>query len=290
MSVRQAYRAGSFYEADPESCRREVQSLVLNAAIPSDLPSGIVGGIVPHAGWIYSGLVAMTTLKALDIEQAPATVVLLGADHFGTAFAGEVYDRGAWATPLGEIAIDEALAADVVAADARLAGNCSAHAQEHSLEVQVPLIQLLWPQAKLVPILLSPSTDAVDVGRAIGRAVKQQDQDVAIVGSTDLTHHGGHFGAPGGHGKQGVEWSVANDRRMIDLMEAMDAEHIVGEAHRHGNACGAGAIAATVAACAELGATAGRCVQYTNSYEVMHSLYPGHSDDTTVGYASVVFA
>ncbi len=76
---------------------------------------------------------------------------------------------------------------------------------------------------------------------------------------------------------------------MLDLIVAMDAQAIVAEAEARGNACGAGAIAATLAACQALGATRGCCLEYTNSYEVVHAMYPNDMDDTTVGYASVVF-
>ena len=82
---------------------------------------------------------------------------------------------------------------------------------------------------------------------------------------------------------------MANDRRMLDLIEALAAEKIIPEAELHGNACGAGAIAATVAACRQLGAKMGFTVEYTNSYKVIHEVYPSDRDDTTVGYASVVF-
>ncbi|HDZ20526.1 hypothetical protein LCGC14_0162890 [marine sediment metagenome] len=290
MTVRLPCRAGSFYDASAPVCRQEAQSLLAAAKVPADSPDGMVGGIVPHAGWTYSGALAATTFKALAGQHNPATVVLLGADHFGTLSGGEVYDCGAWATPLGEVAVDEVLAARIVAADERLSANCPAHAREHSLEVQVPLVQTLWPEAKIVPILVAPSPDAVQVGRAVGRAVSDSDGDIVVVGSTDLTHHGGQFGSPGGHGREGVDWTVANDRRMIDLIEAMESDRIVAEAAANGNACGAGAIAATIAACSELGATTGRCLWYTNSYEVLKELYPGHGDETTVGYASVVFA
>ena len=85
-------------------------------------------------------------------------------------------------------------------------------------------------------------------------------------------------------------WSVANDRRMLSLIEQMSAEKIISEATKRGNACGAGAIAACVAACRQMGATAGHCIEYTNSYNVVRAMYPNESDDTTVGYASVVFA
>ncbi|MHC4563788.1 MAG: AmmeMemoRadiSam system protein B [Planctomycetota bacterium] len=290
MTVRQPFRAGSFYEGSPDACRAEARNILAAAKLPDDLPPGLVGGIVPHAGWAYSGAVAATTLKALDTQHTPDTVVLFGADHFGGAIRAEVYDQGAWATPLGELAIDELLATTIIEADDLLASNCQAHAQEHSLEVQAPLIQMLWPQAKIVPILVAPSADSAAVGRAVGSALAGRGEDIVIVGSTDLTHHGGHFPAPGGRGKQGVDWTVANDRRIIDLMATMQADQIVLEAAQRGNACGAGAIAATIAACRQLGATAGACLWYTNSYDVMQQIYPGHGDDTTVGYASVVFA
>ncbi|MCD6304506.1 MAG: AmmeMemoRadiSam system protein B, partial [Planctomycetes bacterium] len=95
---------------------------------------------------------------------------------------------------------------------------------------------------------------------------------------------------PGGRGQAGERWTRANDRRMIDLVEAMDAEGVIPEAAERMNACGAGAIAAAVAACRQLGASRGICLDYTNSYVVVHEKYPHDPDDTTVGYASIVFA
>jgi MEMO1 family protein len=290
MSLRQPFRAGSFYEADETACRVEAKRLISAASLPDNLPAGMVGGIAPHAGWLYSGAVAATTLVALASQHTPDTVVLFGADHFGTAAGGEVFNCGAWATPLGELPIDEALAAACVAADERLTANCAAHVREHSLEVLAPLIQELWPDVRIVPILVVPESDAVAVGEVVGGVLAEWAGDMVVVGSTDLTHHGGQFGNPGGRGSQGVDWAVDNDRRMIDLIEAMAAADTVAEARQRGNACGAGAIAATIAACRRLGATAGRCLDYTNSYEVMQTLYASHGDDTTVGYASVVFA
>jgi len=169
MNVRQPFRAGSFYEASPATCRTEASALLDAAELPGDLPAGLVGGIVPHAGWVYSGHLAAMTFKALAGAVKSPTVVLLGADHCGTATAGEVYDRGAWASPLGEVEIDEPLAEALLAASDLLVANPAAHAREHSLEVQVPFIQLLWPGVKIVPILVAPSGDAVAIGEAVGR-------------------------------------------------------------------------------------------------------------------------
>lgn len=291
MNIRYPVRDGTFYEGAAATCRHQAQKVIQAAKPPTVVGAArLYGGLVPHAGWMYSGRIAATTFLALSQPQKEQTFVLLGADHVGTALRGEVFDSGVWQTPLGQMPVDDRLAAAILAGGGALRSNPSAHAHEHSLEVQVPLIQLICPQAKIVPIQVPPTEEAVEIGRRVGAAVKNYSGSAVIVGSTDLTHHAGHFPAPGGRGTQGVTWTVKNDRRMLDLIEAMKAEQIVHEACEHGNACGAGAIAATIAACRELGACRGITQDYSNSYEVIHALYPQESDDTTVGYASVVFA
>jgi AmmeMemoRadiSam system protein B len=271
------------------ACRRSAEELLAQATVLPSLPNVLYGGIVPHAGWVYSGRVAATTFKALAGSGEAAAFVLLGADHFVTADQGEVFYRGTWQTPVGDLEVDEELAKAILASSASLRGNPGAHQREHSLEVQLPLIKVLCPQARIVPIAVPPTTLALDVGRAVGRVLVGRP-DVFVVGSTDLTHHGGHFPAPGGHGPKGAAWTAANDRRMIDLMDAVAEDRVITEAETRSNACGAGAIAATIAACRKMGATRGLCLAYTNSYEIVHAASPSDPDDTTVGYASVVFA
>ena len=290
MNVRPSVRAGSFYDAHPDKCRRHADKLLAEADLPDNLPARLFGGLVPHAGWVFSGRVAARTFKALAATGDVGTLVIFGADHTGAVRRGEVYDSGAWNTPLGDAEVDEKLAAALLKAAECLRANQNAHDYEHSIEVQVPLVQALWPEAKIVPIAVPPAELACEVGRAVGRTIREGFPRARVVGSTDLTHHGGHFGSPGGRGKTGVEWAVANDRRMLDVIEAMEAENVIVEAQRRQNACGAGAIAATIAACREMGASRGVVLEYTNSYQVMRETYPGSQDDTTVGYASVVFA
>ncbi len=290
MNIRHPLRAGSFYEASPSSCRHHAEKLIETAEIPGDLPEKLVGGIVPHAGWLYSGRLAAKTLKTLCQGGKIDTFVLLGADHTGMVQQGEVYDSGTWQTPLGEVAVDESLASAILSAGGPFRSNPEAHTEEHSIEVQVPLIQVLAPSAKILPIAVPPTDLAVQIGRRIGKVLTEYAGKAVVVGSTDLTHHGGRFPAPGGRGETGMHWTVKNDARMLDLIEAMNAEGVVPEAEVHHNACGAGAAAAAIAACREIGATEGICLEYTNSYQVTHALYPQEPDDTTVGYASVVFA
>ena len=290
MNIRQPFRAGSFYEGAAGPCRRHAVKLQEAAELPDDLPEPLYGGLVPHAGWAYSGPLAALTLKALATAGTPQTVVLFGSDHIGVAASGELYDSGVWRTPLGDAAIDEELAAALLAGCGNVRANPAAHDREHSLEIQVPLIQTILPAAKIVPLTVPPSPAAAQIGEAVGAVLAGIDRPVTIVGSTDLTHHGGHFGNWGGRHEEGVIWTERNDRRILDLIESMQAEQVVSEAAEHRNACGAGAIAAAVAACRKLGASRGICLAHTNSYRIVHERYPADLDDTTVGYASVVFA
>ena len=291
MNIRLPVRAGTFYEPSPTSCRHHAEKLIAQADLPPNLPARLFGGLVPHAGWMYSGKLAALTIKAIAQQSQPDTLVLLGADHYGTASLGEVFDSGVWRTPLGEVQVNTDLAAALVAASPLLRANPDAHAEEHSLEVQIPLLQVLCPAATIVPIAVPPTPQAVDIGHAIGRVLAERFPRACVVGSTDLTHHGGgHFPSPGGHGAKGEKWARQNDRRMLDLVTSMASQNVIAEAQSHMNACGAGAIAACMTACGVMGAARGIVLQYTTSYEVIHAIYPTDPDDTAVGYASVVFA
>lgn len=300
MTVRQAARAGMFYEASPDACRSHAARLFASATLPEDLPADCPGGLLPHAGWVYSGAVAALTIKALLAPRGEAlplggdaaapTVVLFGADHTGQASGGHLWADGAWDSPLGAVKVDTDLADELLAVHPLLQADPKPHRQEHSLEVQVPLLAWAAPQVRIVPIAMAPTRQAHDIGRAVGEALARGNHPgVFVIGSTDLTHHGGHFGSPGGSGAQSEAFATENDERMLEHIRAMQAEAIVPEARERGNACGPGAIAATIAACKALGASTGRVLEYTNSYRITHRDQPNNPDDTTVGYASVVF-
>lgn len=287
MRVRRPVVAGQFYPADRAGCIRMIQEC-LPREIPADLPRLIIAGIVPHAGWVYSGAVAAKVFAAIQAQRTPDTVVLVSADHRWGAPLAALYGSGAWLTPLGEAPIDEELAEVVLREGQGLVEDAPhAHSGEHSAEVQVPFIQYLFPQARILPILVSPTDRAVQVGEALARAVQQAKKSVVVVGTTDLTHYGAMFYgfAPAGTGERALAWARANDERIIRLMLEMRAEEIVPETETHHNACGGGAIAATVSAARALGAKKGVLLEYTNSHFVM----PRGPATDFVGYAAVVF-
>jgi hypothetical protein len=296
--IREPILAGSWYPGSREACIKAIEAMRptdpstgSGQALPADVPEHPVAAIVPHAGWVYSGPTAVAALEAVRRKRVPRTVVILGFHHRRLVRTSALFPSGGWNTPLGMAEIDERLAKELLArAPDLVADNPRAHEEEHCLEIQVPLIQHLMPGAKILPILVAPTADAVKLGCAIGLIVKDMEAESLVLGSTDLTHYGPAYNfSPKGTGPEAIRWMRdENDRRMIDRMIALDAEGIQAEAEARASACGPGAIAATLAAARELGAARGCLVRYTTSYDVVGDRKTGRVD-AAVGYAGIVF-
>lgn len=287
MMIREPTVAGTFYPSAPEACRALLEKcLGARRAVPA-VEGRIVGGVVPHAGWLCSGRVAGAVFSAIAEQSPPDTIVLFGAVHSSRCVTVAAFTDGRWRSPLGTIDIDQRLAERVLGHTSLIVADPYAHESEHSIEVQVPFIQHLFPDAKLLPIMVPPGDRAPEVGRAVARTIDAYGCKAVVVASTDLTHYGERYGfTPKGRGADGLTWAKeVNDRRQIDRMLALDAEAIVPEARQHRNACGSGAVAAAIAASEALGARAGVLLDHTTSREV---LGPGAGDEA-VGYAGVVF-
>lgn len=293
MMIREPAVAGMFYPRDTQQCLSDLTGCLARAAeAPAQLQQAerIVGGVVPHAGWICSGGVAAGVLREIASRPAPAVIIVFGAIHVPHVEHAAVFPSGAWETPLG-LANVEARLVD------RLCGQCGhleidphAHDREHSIEVEVPFIQHLLPGVPIIPIMVPASEKAAPLGASIGRTCRSFGVDACFLCSTDLTHYGPsyHF-TPHGVGEQGLRWAKeVNDRRIIQLMLAMCAADAVKEALANRNACGAGAIAATLAACDSYGAGHAVLLEHTTSEEVLMGMGYEPMEDS-VGYAGIVF-
>ena len=286
--------AGRFYSGTERGCRQHLQRVDGAVEQPAGLPAHPVAGIVPHAGWDFSGHVAMRVYRAVQPKVSPGTTfVLFGAVHsFGVPRAS-VYARGGWETPLGTLMVDEELAALLLAqARGLLIDDTGAHLSEHSIEVQLPMLKYVFGECRIVPIAAPPRSDSHELGRRVAEIAQQADRQVFVVGTTDLTHYGerGYSFAPKGTGQTALDWvKKENDQRMINLMRELRAEEIVAEAAARQNACGAGAVAATVAAARQLGSPGGRAVEYTTSYDVLRDQLYGDTVGDFVGYVGMVF-
>lgn len=282
--ARQPAVAGRFYPADETECQRMLDEIVQ----PIDFKGVAVGAIVPHAGWIYSGATAALSINAL-LRTRPETVVIFGAVHTLDSNFSSLFPSGAWQTPLGALHVDEELAARL-ARRPHITDSPAAHAHEHSIEVQLPLVQRILGDVKIVPISVRPSDLAAEIGRAVATEIRELDRRVVFLASTDLTHYGPAFGfEPHGHGSEGIRWAKElNDRRFVDLIAALDADAVVPEAAQNHNACGAGAVAAGIAAAIELGAQGYIELGHTTSAD--SEFEAGGRPINSVGYEAGVFA
>jgi len=291
MQTRKPVVAGQFYPAQYDSCVGEINDCLEARTISESLPEAIVAGIVPHAGWTFSGSVAALVFSAIKQQhQKVNTFIIFGATHGYFGQSPAVYDSGSWMTPLGEIIIDEELAEAIL--DSGVATSApDAHWSEHSIEVQVPFIQYLFPGAKMVPILVPPREQAIELGSGVAGLIRQDgSKKIVCVGSTDLTHYGPRYRfTPMGSGREALKWaSEVNDREFIELALQLEPQRLLLSAAEKCNACGPGAAAAAVAAAKQLGSQRGILLAHTNSNEVMQQNMGTTSTDS-VGYAAIVF-
>ncbi len=182
--------AGAFYTDDPVQLRLQVEAMLADASA-DDRSLALV---VPHAGYVYSGAVAGEAFATLDGE-ALRRVILLGPSHH-MAFAGGALPKhgiNAFATPLGEVTVDLS-AVEALRRSPDFAGPSGAHDPEHSLEVELPFLQVVAPEASIVPILVGNRTDTALARRMARAIVPLLDERTAVVVSSDFTHHGDRYG------------------------------------------------------------------------------------------------
>ena len=291
MQKRKPIVAGQFYPDEHDLCVAEINECIKAGEPSESLPETIVAGIVPHAGWVFSGHLAALVFSAVKQQHEKVnTFVIFGATHGYFGQLPAVYDTGSWLTPLGEVAIDQELA-DAVLKSGAAVRDQSAHSYEHSIETQVPFIQYLFPGAKLLPILSPARTESIALGTAVGDIIKADERKkIVCIGSTDLTHYGPRYGfTPMGIGRQALQWADSvNDKEFIDLALKLQPQDLLTSAIEKCNACGPGAAAAAVAAAKKLGSKRGLLLAHTNSNEVMLRKMGTTSSDS-VGYAAIIF-
>lgn len=300
MMIREPAVAGMFYPAGREECLASVRNCLRQAeenaarrktagAWSAVGVERIFGGIVPHAGWAFSGAVAAEVFAEIARQARPGLVVVLfGAVHRRCGERAALFTSGAWETPLGLVRVDGRLAERLLGQSGLLEADPHAHDPEHSIEVQTPFVQHLLPESSILPILVPPTERAAAVGAAVGRTCKTYGMDAVFIGSTDLTHYGAGYGfTPEGVGERALAWAKeVNDRRMIELILSLREDEVVAEAAANENACGAGAVAATIAACKQAGATQAALLRHTTSREAAGAAEEEGSD--AVGYAGVI--
>ena len=269
--------AGSFYPESPEQLESQVVAY-LNQARVETFKETILGIIVPHAGYVYSGKVAAYGYKLL-LGKKWDTVIIVGLCHRGLRKVS-VYDRGAFETPLGAVPIDTDLAARIIQEGTDF---CSflpeAHEEEHSLEVQLPFLQKTLAYFKIVPVLIDDPFLSAPLADAIVKAVKASKKSVLLIGSTDLTHYPGY------------EIACQVDKDSIQAMLSLNPDEIdkvdlewmhKGIPNLHCTICSEAAVKTVMYAVNQMGANQSALLKYANSGDVSIG-----SKSQVVGYASI---
>lgn len=282
METRRAVFAGSWYPSFRGECERQIQDFA-DSGPAIDQNKHFVAGIVPHAGWYYSGSIACNVIRALQAGPTADAIVVFGM-HLHPGSPRYIMTAGAWETPLGNIKINRELAgrlADRFSFEIETARHFS---RDNTIELQLPFVKFFFPDAGLIPIGVPPDTSSLEVGQAVGEIAAELGVHIRVIGSTDLTHYGLNYGFTShGTGASAVQWVKGeNDRRIIEAMLAMKPETVIDEAGASHNACCAGAAATAIAAARQLGATQAEEMAYATSYDKT----PG---DSFVGYVGILF-
>lgn len=261
--------AGYFYPAKPQALTSLVHQCLGDLPLPGT--SKARACLVPHAGLIYSGSVAGAVFARLAL---PKKILLLGVRHHPQGAQQAILSEGAFRTPLGDVPIDTSLATDLRQECSALAEDVLAHKQEHSLEVQLPFLQILAPGFSFVPIAIGTHdfSALAETGQGIANVLIKRSEEVLIVTSSDLNHY------------EDEATTRTKDQLAIDELLRLDAQSLWRVCREHRiSMCGLGPAIVMLTALEKLGATSAQLIRHATSGDVNGDY------SAVVGYAGLVF-
>lgn len=278
MHIRSPVVAGTFYPSNISELNSCIEKFFSKVKVKQ---KNVIAAVVPHAGYMYCGKTAAKVFKT--IKNNFDCVVILGPNHSG--FGSIATSSGIWRTPLGSVEIDEQFVKELTK-DSLVLKDPQTHAQEHSIEVQLPWLQYRFKNFKFVPICINPiyfdNESCEAVGKKIASTAKKLNKKVLIIASSDFTHYGI------GYGYVPFSGSTNQILKEIKELDMQAADRIcklmpdkLNELCKTRTVCGYGAIAAALYAAKALGARGGEVLDYSTSFEL--SKDPG----AIVGYCGI---
>lgn len=270
--IREPSVSGSFYPGNPIVLKRDIEGYIKDADV--GLIKGDIKGIIsPHAGYMYSGHVAAYGFKAIS-KSVYDTVIVIAPSHRAYLEGASIMDRGGYRTPLGIVEIDEETAGAILKRDKIITNYTEPHKKEHSLEVQLPFLQVVLGDFKLIPIIMIGSDTEVceTLSSIIYDTIKDMKKRFLIVGSTDLSHYYPYKDA------------VNMDGVAVRHIDRFDIQGLIKDL-KNGRyeACGAGPMITTMMLSRMLGADCSKVLKYANSGDVTGD------KSGVVGYVSGIF-
>jgi AmmeMemoRadiSam system protein B len=274
MDIREPAVSGTFYAGTARELEEQIKWCYKHELGPGTIPQvnskglrEIVAVVVPHAGYYYSGPVAAHAYKEIADDGIFDTAVILSPNHTGYGYPVSLWVGSAWSTPLGEVAINEELAhkllGEVIKADE------TAHIYEHSIEVQLPWLQHLYRQVKIVPITMLAQD--IETARTVGKAISQAGGNLVIIASSDFTHYEPHSVA------------MEKDGSLIEAIVSLDEEELYKRCESlNCTMCGYGPAASAIVAAKEMKAQKANLLKYATSGDTSGDF------SRVVGYGSIV--
>lgn len=276
MQIRTPAVAGMFYSGEKKELEESIEECFLHKFGPGKLPptesqGKVFGVICPHAGYMYSGPVACNSIYAIS-DLTPELFIIVGPNHWGIGTNVATMKDCQWETPLGKVEVDSKTAEEISNIAKIIDIDFFSHTKEHSLEVQIPILQQVFQNFKILPITLIDQSkeSSIEIGNAIAKIAKKIN--CMIIGSSDFTHY------------ETNEFAYEQDEALIQPILDLDLENFYKVLQKRNiSACGYGAIASTMVACKELGATKGRLLKYATSGDITGN------KSSVVGYGSIIF-
>lgn len=260
--------AGRFYPLSAVRLAHDLDEYL--APTSTECARGAMGCVVPHAGYVYSGRVAGSVYRRLP---PCSCFVVIGPNHYGQGAPLAIMSDGAWRTPLGEAVIHHGLARMIQRHCAGLAEDASAHAGEHSVEVQIPFLQRRMAGFNFVPIVVGAAgyETLVDLGHGMARAIGEFAGSTVIIASSDMNHY------------EPDAITRAKDANAIGRILALDPRGLYDVVRWESiSMCGVGPTIAMLTAVEDLGATHAVLEKYATSADA------GGEPESVVGYAGIV--
>ncbi len=269
--VRTPAVAGMFYSGQKTTLEREVAVFLENSRAV-DTGKRLYGLVAPHAGYMYSGGVAARAYRQI-LDKSFDVVVVISPSHRVYFEEISIYAGDAYATPLGEIPVDQDISDGLTRQNDKIIRSTIGHeVDEHALEVQLPFLQHVLSDFKLVPIVMGDQdADNVNVlAKALAAVLK--DKNALIVASSDLSHF------------YSYDKAMAIDNVVVEHINHFDYEGLSSDLQKNVcEMCGGGPVVATMKACEQLGADKAKVLLYRNSGDVTGDR------SQVVGYLSAVF-
>jgi len=216
MEVRNPVVTGQFYEADKKLLEEEIKKCFLSKLGPRKLPSvkkgerKILGLLVPHAGYFYSGSIAAHSYYSLSADGSPDSFIILGPNHTGVGSALAIMKSGKWLTPFGFVEVDAETAKKIAKESKLIEEDPYAHGYEHSIEVQLPFLQFIYKKVKFVPICMRDQS--YEACEDLANAISAVQKDLVVIASSDFSHYVSY------------ERAYSDDSKAIEAIEKLDAK------------------------------------------------------------------